>query len=163
MRLFKRPKTKEERAQTGKDKLAKGIVALILKIQNGFARFMNKATKNMSASFLRWTLIIFTLTGSALSIYFIALAISKKKKEVIKIDRLRVPNYYDKNGEPVMAPDLIIVPKEHEEMERFQNYMDSLHESKTGSKLYDSILFNRPGLMDSVRMLEEIYHSQNKK
>ena len=39
--------------------------------------------------------------------------------------------------------------------------MDSLKQNK--NKQYDSILGARPGLMDSVQVLEEIYYSQKQK
>jgi hypothetical protein len=163
MKLFGRGKRKEIKALPGRDKLAGRIVSMILKIQNGFAGLMSRATKNLSIAAMKWTLLLFTLTGSGLSIYFISLAISKKKNAVIKPDRLQVPQYYDRSGDPIIMPDLLILPEEHEEMRQFQHYMDSLRSSKTGKLLYDSIILNRPGLMDSIRVLEEIYQSQNKK
>jgi hypothetical protein len=35
-------------------------------------------------------------------------------------------------------------------------------QTESGRKLHDSILIIRPGLMDSIRMLKEIYNSQIK-
>lgn len=40
----------------------------------------------------------------------------------------------------------------------FKEYMDSLARSATGKAVYDSILISRPGLMDSVRFIENNYY-----
>ena len=41
--------------------------------------------------------------------------------------------------------------------------MDSLTRSENGTIIYDSIVKARPGLMDSVLFIENIYQSQLKK
>jgi hypothetical protein len=165
MKLFKR-RRKEEKTDAGKDKLAKGIAGFILKMQNGFARFMGKRAERLSFSTMKYILLIFLLCGSGLSVYFIVTAFKKNgQSKAIKIDRLRVPRYYDKNSDEFMQLDFFITKKEHEGMQAFRNYMDSLHHNKKGIHIYDSIMLNRPGLMDSVNKLEKLYQQQlqNKK
>jgi hypothetical protein len=165
MRISKRIK-KEGKAETGKDKVAKGIAGFIIKMQSAFAGFMNKHTKNMSAHSMKWSLIIFIVTGSTLSIYCIASAFLKKDKtKAVAIDRIHVPQYYDKNGDESLPQNFIISKREHEEMQAFQKYMDSLHRSKSGQRIYDSIMLYRPGLADSIKQLEKMYQQQlqNKK
>jgi hypothetical protein len=170
MRLFKRKTLRQAQSNghdekpTLNDKAAKGIASFLLKMQNGFARFMSKRTKNISAFRMKAGLIVFFLTGSSLSIYFIVVAFVKKDQQtkMIKIDRLSVPKYYNENGEEPVEPDLLVTKQEHEEMQAFHHYMDSLQHSEGGKRVYDSIILIRPGLMDSVNMLEEIYQSQLK-
>jgi hypothetical protein len=41
--------------------------------------------------------------------------------------------------------------------------MDSLARSPSGKNLYDSITSQRPGLMDSVRFIEQLYRGEIKK
>lgn len=164
MKLF--GKRKKNNPQPGKDKIAKGIAGMILKIQNGFAKFMSKHVEKVSASSLKFILIMFLLAGSGLSIYCVVEAFTKREKsKAVKIDRLSVPRYYDKNGDESTPSDFFITKKEHEEIQGFQKYMDSLHHSKKGFRIYDSIMLNRPGLLDSVNQLEELYQQQlqNKK
>lgn len=147
-----------------KDKVAKGVAKIILKMQSGFAKFMGQHTAKVSSFGLKVWLAVFFLSGSSLSIYFIFAAFSKKEQsKTIKIDRLSVPSYYNKNGDEPVQPDFFISKREYEEMLSFKNYMDSLHRSK--GSIYDSIMLNRPGLMDSVNKLEQIYQQQvqNKK
>lgn len=165
MKLFKR-QHKEERIEAGKDRLAKGIAGSIIKMQNGFATFMSKRTEKLSSSTMKYMLVVFLLCGSGLSVYFIISAFKKNgQSKAIKIDRLSVPRYYDKNGDESTQPGFFITKKEHEEMQAFKNYMDSLHHTKTGIRIYDSIILNRPGLMDSIHQLEQFYQQQlqNKK
>ena len=148
------------------DKTAKGIAKFIIKIQSAFAKYMNKRTEKLSSSTMKFILIIFFLSGSSLSVYFIITAFSRKElPKAIKIDRLSIPHYYNRNGDESTQPDFFISKQEHEEMQAFRNYMDSLHRNNKGIQIYDSIMLNRPGLMDSVDKLEQIYQQQlqNKK
>lgn len=57
----------------------------------------------------------------------------------------------------------IVAKEEYEKIQRFRQYMDSLERSPSGKKLYNSILINRPGLLDSIILIENIYQSQIKK
>lgn len=50
---------------------------------------------------------------------------------------------------------------ERERIESFSNYMDSLRQISTGHA-YDSIVQARPGLMDSLAIVERYYESQFK-
>lgn len=167
MKLFRKKilRSTEDDKHSLNDKAAKGIVGCIIKIQNGFAKFMSNRTKNISAPSMKAVLIIFCLAGSSLNIYFILTAFLKKDQgtKMVKIDRMSVPKYYDKIDALPAEPDVQITKHQHEEMQAFVHYMDSLKHSKTVKHLYDSILLLRPRLLDSVNMLEEIYQSQNKK
>lgn len=146
-----------------KDKVAQGVSKFIIKMQTAFAKFMNKRTENISMNRMKFILIVFFLCGSSLSVYFIITAFSKKgPSNRMTIDRLSVPRYYNKSGDEPVQPDFFISKQEYEEMKAFQSYMDSLHHSKRGIRIYDSIMLNRPGLMDSINKLKELYQ-QNKK
>lgn len=149
-----------------KEEVASKIFQLILKMQNCFATVMTKITKGMSASSMKWSLILFIVAGSALSIYCVASAFLKKDKtQAVTIDRIRVPQFYDKNADELMPQDFFISKEEHEELQAFQRYMDSLHHNKSGQHIYDSIMLYRPGLSDSLNQLEKLYQQQlqNKK
>jgi hypothetical protein len=145
---------------TGKDKLAKGIVMSLLKVQTGFARFMNKQAEKVSSFSMKVLLFIFFLSGSALSIYFITTAIIVKEQfKGIKMDRLSVPRYYNKSGVDSVQEDFLIT--EQQEVHAFKIYMEDLQ--KKNKRVYDSISLYRPGLMDSVKKFEQLYQSQHKK
>ncbi|ULT38451.1 hypothetical protein KRR40_25400 [Niabella defluvii] len=52
---------------------------------------------------------------------------------------------------------------EYSRIKRFRVYMDSLARSPAGRTLYDSIIYHRPGLMDSVRFIENYYQQLKQK
>jgi len=58
---------------------------------------------------------------------------------------------------------MIVSKKDYQGIIRFRGYMDSLTRSPAGKAAYDSIILSRPGLLDSIRILEKIYQSQTKK
>lgn len=158
-------KKKEERIkqlEDGKEKVAGVIMGWILKLQHGFANFMSQRTNRLSSFTMKLGLFLFLLMGSSLSIYLLLEAILQKEKTAaIHIDRIKVPVYADTPAEDI--PGLVITKEMYEEMKSFQQYMDSLRQSKAGARIFDSILLIRPGLMDSVKKLEQIYLQQNKK
>lgn len=68
-----------------------------------------------------------------------------------------------KVGDELNKPLAIITKEEYKKIEHFKNYMDSLAGSASGKKVYNCILTGRPGLIDSIILLENIYQSKIKK
>ena len=147
-----------------KDKAARGIAKFLLRMQAKFSEFMNANTKNIPAKRLKIFLVAFCLFGGGFSIYLIAEAIFKEDKQQppIKIDKVNVPKYYDQSGTDEMQTEQYVDEETFKGIQAFERYMDSLQQTQSGRKLHDSILITRPGLMDSIRMLKEIYNSQIK-
>src|SRR5687767_12182579 len=74
--------------------------------------------------------------------------------------KLVVPKYFDPTyceSKDPSAGDRAII-----RINSFKKYMDSLSKSSQARLVYDSILKARPGLMDSIQIIEEIYYSQSK-
>lgn len=147
-------KHKEGIGSIGKDKVAQGIAGFILKLQQGFASFMTRLTAKMSSATMKVSLIVFLSFGTSLSFYFIVAAFVKETPgKNFKIQRISVPrNLYEDSR---VQHGFVITKEEYDEMRK---YTDSLR----GSKVYDSMMAVRPGLMDSTKELESIYE-QNKK
>lgn len=125
-----------------KDKVARKIAGSILDFQLSFSNRMNKLRS------LKMILISFCLVSGSLSIYFLADAIVNKSKPGIKVDRIRTPR-------PIYAPfeDMYNedIPDEiYQGIQEYKMYMDSIDEPV------------RPGLADSMRVLEEMYLQQQK-
>jgi len=55
----------------------------------------------------------------------------------------------------------LLTAEVYQRLQLFRKYMDSLH--KNSKWIYDSILLARPGMMDSVAILEKMYLSQQNK
>lgn len=73
-------------------------------------------------------------------------------------------------GQPLTVPGHAILPGEAEglagsELARlrgFRHYLDSLRGSESGKACYDSLVRRRPGLLDSLAFIEQVYPLQLK-
>ncbi len=144
------------------DKVAKGIAGFLLSIQNRFTSFMSERVKNLSRQSKKICLAIFCLMfgGVSVHVFIGAFRDSKNSERIIIPDRVAVPKYYDQIDSEIKEPsvgegDIIRI-------NRFRKYMDSLSSSVKGRLVHDSILKARPGLTDSITVIEEIYYSQSK-
>lgn len=74
----------------------------------------------------------------------------------------------------IAVPDHVLIPEQESPKERaltrteirhiksFRRYLDSLQQSDNGKAVYDSIVRHRPGLLDSLSFIEEVYNEQLK-
>jgi hypothetical protein len=161
MRLFKR-KVKEQNItkSAASDKVAGKIAGFIVKVQTKFADVMNRNFSGISTRRMKIILFLFCLVSGGLSIYYIVNAVftHDKKNNSFKIDQVDVPKHYDKTGDELTHPQIFVDEETMKNIESFKQYMDSLKTEST--KQYDSVMLERPGLMDSIKMLEEIYYLQ---
>ena len=138
MCMFQRKKLKA--GHQLQDNVAGKIAATLLGVQARVSNRMNRL-KN-----LKWLLIFFCMLSGSLSIYFIAESIITVPKKKLSIDPIRVPQHFDQPTDTVIGPaipvDIILQIKD------YKRYMDSIGEPI------------RPGLLDSIRVLEEIYSEQ---
>ncbi|MBN8880657.1 MAG: hypothetical protein J0I32_24160 [Sphingobacteriales bacterium] len=159
--LFRKKKDKQN-SHPVKEKAAKGIASFLLKTQSKFAAVMNNQTKNIPSKKMKILLLVFCLIGGGFSLYLTLEAILKPDREqpAFKIDPVSVPKHYDRSGDEELRSDHYIDNETYQQIQAFEQYMDSLQRTPTGVQTRDSILQARPGLMDSVRMLKEIYNYQ---
>lgn len=125
---------------------------------------MNNQTKNIPSKKMKILLVVFCLIGGGFSLYLTLEAVLKPDREqpAFKIDPVSVPKHYDRSGDEELRSDQYVDKETYQQIEVFEQYMDSLQRSTTEIKARDSILQARPGLMDSIRMLKEIYNYQIK-
>lgn len=124
------------------DKVASKIAGGIILLQTIISNRMNSMKR------LKEILISFCILSAGLSIYFFVDAIISKPKATFKIDQVKMPKHFDQSGDEIMnneMPDDI-----YQQIQEYKQYMDSL-----GIPI-------RTGLMDSIRILEEIYLQQHK-
>ena len=74
----------------------------------------------------------------------------------MKIDKINFPAHNSKSN----IEGIKVAERDYQSIASFKHYMDSLNKSLNGKYQYDSILQARPGLMDSVQVLEQLYLSQ---
>jgi hypothetical protein len=142
-----------------KDKVAMKLAKLLLKIQVKFSKFMSKSVNKVSAKRLKIWLIVFCLLGGGFSIYLITGSIFQSKISEFKIEAINVPKV--SNHESNLRSEQFVDEDFYKAIESFDQFMDSLRQTKLGLKIYDSISKVRPGLLDSIKLLKQNYKSQN--
>lgn len=140
--MFGRKKNKEPKENPLQDKVAGKIAGSMLRMQTLFAMKMNKIKD------LKLFLVLFCLVSGGLSIYFFVDALVSTPKQTFKVDPIRMPQHFDKTGNEVI--DHVLPADIYEQIQDYKKYMDS-----TGQLI-------RQGMLDSMRILEEIYLQQQK-
>lgn len=159
--MFLSKKYKHTQAN-GNDKVAGKIAKGILSFQTLFANAMHKTFRNTSVERLKISLVVFCIGLGGYSVYTIYEAIMpNSSKTGFQIDHIQTSKHITHNEAGYKTEMAFVSDKTYQQIIRFKHYMDSL--KHINNKQYDSILHTRPGLMESVRMLEEIYHSQQTK
>ncbi len=145
------------------ERLVEDIVSACFRFQRKWADFMQRHTERFSRNGKLILLSLFCLAAASLSIYFITSGVTSRKASSFTVIHLKKPPYAVKAGDEYTKALVIVSNDEYEKIQRFRLYMDSLARSPSGKKLHDSILSQRPGLIDSILLIEKIYQSQNKK
>jgi hypothetical protein len=133
-----------------------------LRLQYKCAHWLERKTAHLSRK--SWIVILFcfiVFTGGC-SIYLIVNSLSGTVVSDITVNQISKPTNTVSFEEAPMQLNATISKTEFEKMVRFRRYIDSLGRSPTGKKRYDSILQYRPGLLDSISIVEQYYHSQFK-
>lgn len=120
------------------EKLAKGI----LSVQEKFSARMNRLRQ------LKALLIGFCVISATLSTYFLVEAIVSKPESKIKIEPIRIPRAAPQRDSKLFderLPDDL-----YRDLQEYKRYMDSTRQQI------------RPGLADSIRLLEQLYLEQQK-
>jgi hypothetical protein len=157
--LFKRKKKIQE-ASPLQDKMVNGIVEKVTTFQLRWASFMQRSCERFSIKAKKYITVITVLFASVYSLYIIASSIIQKPKKAYRIATIHTPAYTTKTGEEKIFSNNLIPEKEYHKIIRFHQYMDSLNQTTKGKKIADSILHNRPGLMDSTLQLKKLYELQ---
>lgn len=165
MWLFKKKKKEfqSEEKTTMSDKVAGKIAGVGIKAQRLFAEKMNKLFMKTDFKRLKLILIFFCVSAGGYSIYLIAESVFSpgRKQKSFEIQQVDIPKHFNKTGDETVMPEATIDEQTYLQIQDFRKHMDSLKLNRTTE--YDSILQARPGLMDSVQVLEQIYLSQQKK
>lgn len=165
MWLFKKRKkeVQSDDKTTVSDKVAGKIAGVGIKAQQLFAEKMNRTFMKTDFKRLKLILIFFCVSAGGYSLYLIANSVfsHERKEKAFEIQAMDIPKHFDKTGDETVMPDATVDEQTYLQIQDFRKYMDSLKLSRANE--YDSILQARPGLMDSVQVLEQIYLSQKQK
>lgn len=161
--LFKNSKRKEQQSQYSFDKAADGIVKSCIHMQMKWAAYMQRKTARLSHKAKMYCLLLFCLLSVGCSLYLILESLASTSKKNLGLAPINIPEHAAQSGEEDTRSIRLITKREFERIERFRHYLDSLGRSATGMKIRDSLLSLRPGLMDSIRVVERLYQLQTSK
>ena len=133
-----------------------------LRLQYKCAQWLECKTAHLSRKNWIVILISFTLFTSGYCIYRIVTGFSQTTTTTIFITPITKTTNAMQKGKQMVDSNLSIGKIELERIIRFSRYIDSLGLSPTGKKVLDSIMQCRPGLLDSLSIVENQYHSQLK-
>lgn len=131
--------------------------------QNKWAIKMGALTSNLSKKSLIFFLILFVVITGTIFIYNACKGFLSMNSSLVKVDIISNVSYLNKK--PTLKKDVQIVlsKTEIENFAHFRFYLDSLKESAKGIRIYDSINYYRPGLLDSLVLIENYYRTNLKK
>ena len=82
------------------------------------------------------------------------------RQEIISVARISKSADVGKREFPALRSDSTITKREYERIIEFKKYLFLLRDDPARRKRFDSIITNRPGLMDSITLFEKMYLSQ---
>ncbi|MCK9639206.1 MAG: hypothetical protein M0R39_04795 [Prolixibacteraceae bacterium] len=159
----KKNKTKAAGPDEVHDRILRQMVNACLRMQTGWARWMGRWTQHLSRRTLLLLMLAFIALSGGYSIYLIGQSFSGNQATAFSVTPIKKPGHVLQTGEAASQPDMIVSKTDCQRIIRFRGNMDSLARSPAGKAVYDSILLSRPGLPDSIRLIEKIYQSQIKK
>ncbi|WP_207515935.1 hypothetical protein [Longitalea luteola] len=145
-------------------RLTSGVSNYVTEKQTKIAGFLNRKTEKLSAGGKKAFLFAVCLLFGGMSLYLVVKPFWRPSAPdaSIKPKAISVPEHANKTGDENLYPRVLVTEADIKEVRDFKRYTDSLKNTANGRSLYDSILRARPGLMDTVGMLEELYLLQQK-
>ncbi len=118
-----------------------------------WADYLNTKAAGASRRKIKLVLMLFGSMWIAGSVYVAWHAIQNKQRPY-SVTGFTVPKHVEQ--EPATTDTAVI--KAVSRIEHFKHWLDSLHQR--GSPVYDSIVQARPGLLDSILLIEKYYSTK---
>lgn len=132
------------------------------KKQRQWATLLNQQAEKYSKRSKQILLAIFCVLFGGGSIYIMVRAVENPTGR-LRIEKMSFPRYATGDDtSSTFQPTVVLTEKQYRNIQRFKKYMDSLQTTTAGKLKYDSIIKARPGLIDSIVFIEEIYLQQVK-
>lgn len=155
---MRRIKMDNEKDNIITDKLALKMAAALEKVQQRFTRTMNRIFGNMGRKRAKWITGVFALVCGGYSLYLISgVFCPAKGNESFSVEQIRRPEYLDKRNSQTDNRE-VVDERTFQNIEAYRLFLDSV--KKVNQPLYERIVTDRPGLLDSIKLLEDIYYSQ---
>ncbi|MBC5862874.1 hypothetical protein [Flavobacterium turcicum] len=156
----KKHKIKAKDEPNLKGHLIQKINEAIIRLQCKCAHWLEVKTAHLSPKSWIVLLVCFVGVTGTCCIYVINGSFSNTDNamHIVKMTKTKATQ----PKKDLFKSDIPVSKTEFEKIIHFRKYMDSLGRSTTGKILYDRIARNRPGLLDSLSMIENYYYSQFK-
>jgi hypothetical protein len=155
-KLFKKRSEKPSIVHSVLDKMTRASESR----QRKAADYLNEKISVLSIRQLKIGFVIFSLLFAAGCCYVIWDAFSTPALS-IHIDPITIPKHTSPRDsqQPV---EKLLSEQEFNEIESFEKWLDSLQATPSGKLIYDSIAHDRPGLLDSLAFIQQLFHKQFK-
>jgi hypothetical protein len=123
------------------------------------ASFLQQRSESMSAESKKYCLILFCLVfgGSSLAVIVYS---ATSKEQIVSITKISKPAHAPENQRNYFPVDSFMTKQEYERVEQFKNYLLGLKRDPLSVKKFDSIMKERPQLIDSIHLFEKMYLQQ---
>lgn len=158
--IKRKQKKKAKEVSNSKIFLIQKIDDAILRLQYKCANWLERKTAHLSPKSWIVLLICFIGITGTCCIYLIHTSFSTDTNALTIVNITKTVASQPKQD--LLKSDIPVSKAEFEKVIRVRKYMDSLGRSPTGKILYDSIVCYRPGLLDSLSIIENYYYSHFK-
>ena len=156
--LFKNKRLKKELSGTlQQDKIAQNFVNRCIRVQDNSAKFLQSKFERLSLQAKKLVVIIFCSMSFGCCLFSIIESFHNHSSNAFSLTSIKVPKQVTEYQLEKLRHSIVIGTHGFEKIKMFRLYLDSLTKSKSGKALYDSIIKNRKGLIDSLTMIENIY------
>ena len=152
--MIKLNKKKASDHSEARNKVARSVAAGIVKAQQVWASWMNRQSQKCPPKIRGAIMIIFLMSMAAISISMIIRGGEKGKRVIAKAGIITIPVLTPSGSNKPIAGTTDAAVKR---IKRYRKYLDSLAATQSGKIKLDSIIRIRPGLQDSLRMVERLY------
>lgn len=136
--------------------ISKKIIQAYRYMQGHWANWLARRTKGFSRRSWKMLLAVFVISVGLFCLCLTFNGFSGKRSHSFAISNIKTPKYVVGTEEAYLVNK--IKPEiELEHLRRFRKYMDSMSLSHSGRIVVDSLLRCRPGLLDSVRLMENYF------
>ncbi len=156
--LFKRRKTKQFDTGSALGKLVIKINA-VLKV---WAIYLQKRTSRETVKTKVVKLVGFVIVAVALNIYLIAASLINTKNNALLVTRIVIPDNIIKRAQQESKVQKLLMQKDYKKIFDLNQHLDNINQTIKGKELYDTLVKMRPGLIDTLKLLENIYLKQQK-
>lgn len=159
-KVVQQPKEPDENLSKS---MSSGIKEYVANKEEKLAGYLNRRLNRLTVKGQLYFLFAFCTLFGGVSLYLILNTFWGTGPSASSIQPKSIIVPLHKTGEENIFPGLLVTEEDIKELRAFKSFMDSLRLSAQGKPIYDSILTNRPGLMDTVSMLEQLYLLQQNK